>query len=74
MIIFPSIHHVCYHWLLLNSEKGKVSKPCPTHHAPGLIVLNYQNAGCHKKHEHKAVRMVPWQNRLAFVTCKEHGP
>lgn len=54
----------------LTMKKGKFRSHTPHTTLLGLTVLNYQNAGCHTKHEDKAMRLMSWQERLHLSPTK----
>lgn len=54
----------------LQWKRGKSRSHTPHTTLLGLTVLNYQNAGCHTKHEDKAMRLMFWQERLHLSPTK----
>lgn len=54
----------------LQWKGGKSRSHTPHTTLLGLTVLNYQNAGCHTKHEDKAMRLMSWQERLHLSPTK----
>lgn len=54
----------------LQWKRGKSRSHTPHTTLLGLTVLNYENAGCHTKHEDKAMRLMSWQERLHLSPTK----